>query len=192
MFIYVLPAFQSLTPHKLTDGNVEWCSLISMCSCLKFWAGAGVVCLIVGCSFDVLRWWSGLCLSWCSRFRAGVWRVVVYCILYYILYIHYYYIIHILLYYILYYTYTYYIIYYILYIIIILYLILYSSLLLIFLLPLLFFPSSFSSLFWSILYPSFPLLFLLFYSSSPLPIYLPPILIQSIRVGISLRLFIFS
>ena len=25
-----------LTPHVLSDGNVEWCSLISMCSCLKF------------------------------------------------------------------------------------------------------------------------------------------------------------
>ena len=27
---------QLLTPHVLSDGNVEWCSLISMCSCLKF------------------------------------------------------------------------------------------------------------------------------------------------------------
>ena len=30
------PRPQSLTPHVLSDGNVEWCSFISMCSCLKF------------------------------------------------------------------------------------------------------------------------------------------------------------
>ena len=31
-----------LTPHVLSDGNVEWCSLISMCSC------SGFVLMVVG------------------------------------------------------------------------------------------------------------------------------------------------
>ena len=31
--------FYVLTPHVLSDGNVEWCSLISMCSC----SGSGCV-----------------------------------------------------------------------------------------------------------------------------------------------------
>jgi hypothetical protein len=63
------PSSQSnnLTPHKLSEGCLEWCSFI---------------CVVFGI---------GLCLSWCSRF----WAFDIRCLCYYILYT--YYIIHILL-----------------------------------------------------------------------------------------------
>ena len=33
------------TPHVLSDGNVEWCSLISMCSCSG--SGSGLAFVLV-------------------------------------------------------------------------------------------------------------------------------------------------
>ena len=119
-YIYLF-IFQSisnnLTPHKLSEGCLEWCSFISMCLCFDPARSIGVDGWGVWCVFVCSRF----CLSWCSSFWAGgwwfrFWAFDIRCLCYYILYYTYTIIIHILYYYILYYYY------YILY-----YIILYSS-----------------------------------------------------------------
>ena len=64
--------FYVLTPHVLSDGNVEWCSLISMCSC----SGSGCVLtphvlsewMVEVCRFDKC----GVLFVLVCSFRAGV------------------------------------------------------------------------------------------------------------------------
>ena len=122
-----------LTPHKLSEGCLEWCSFISIWFWFMFWADGWLRC-------DVF--WAGVM---CLTLGVIYYITIIYCILYYIILLYIYY-------YILYY-------YYIIYYLILLLYILYSSLLPSSVLP--FFPYNppllsfqYSSIYLSFLSPS--------------------------------------